>query len=512
MNSVIRIATALAALSSAPAAFSAPDLVGRLVDQVSVEEGRISYSVVVTNQGTSAAVGLNRIKGILIPTIDLAAEPTREGVVLPFSDLQIDLAPGASITQEVSVELPRVIRGRYLLGAIVNSNSAINEGSNNIANNHTEDLIATRTIERDVAIPAVGGTDFYQEIDGDVLPSGRGSIMHVSRTILRGAQNNVRASDVWARFMVANIEAKKLWTAPYGSGVEKQWGTLAWQSERDANGHPIVIDYYTNSNTIDHIPAGRHMFLTLLNSRDLFEEIDTSNNLDLEPLELAAVRLTDNQGGPVSVLNLSVVQGQNLGARTYNLARVFSAAVNVAITSTESVAWMSLPTAEVALSSNARINIDFQTASLEAGEYSTVLKLELVGTATVVEIPVQLTVLATDVAQRAVADVATSLAFTTEQEIRPAANMLVVRNTGSLPLTITLQPLTSWIQTGVTELTIAPGASESISVSVLPHSMRAPSNYTGVLRLHTNTERAQVDVSVSMNITARTTNLPQPTP
>ena len=219
-----------ASLLVSNAAAAAPDLVGRISSDIElISDQRIRFSVTVENIGDSAAVGTNRVKSFLVPVVDLKSAPTLNGVVLPTSDLAINLEAGASIVQVVEVVLPRIPEAEWLVGAVVNSNNAIAESS--IANNHTPDLVTAGFVANDIPAPPVGGTDFYQEIDGAIQFWGSNSISHVSRTILRGAQNGVTPEQVWARFMIADVQARRLWTTPYGSEVEKQWGYLDWNNE-----------------------------------------------------------------------------------------------------------------------------------------------------------------------------------------------------------------------------------------------------------------------------------------
>jgi hypothetical protein len=495
-----------AAMLLSTAAVAAPDLVGRIGSDVEIlSEGKIRFTVTVENIGDAPITGVNRIKSFLIPVADLNSEPTLNGVVLPNSDQDISLAAGQSIVQVVEVDLPRVPMGEWLVGAVVNSNSAIVESS--IANNHTPDLVAAGSIVNDIPVPAVGGTDFYQEIDGGIQFWGGSSISHLSRTILRGEQNGVTPEQVWARFMIADVANRKLWTTPYGSEVEKQWGSLAWQNEFDVNANPIVIDYYGNSNDITGIPPGEYQFLTLLNSRDLFEEIDTSNNLDLAPLSLPTLRIIDSVQAPVEAVFVSMEQGQAVLTWSATLSRPWSETASVFASSPADAPWLSVVNSNITVNESGQMILSFDASGLQPGSYQTTMTLLVTdssGESRTVNLPVDLTVRSAEFSPQL--GETSALNFVTIQEHAPESQILTLTNSGSAPLRVHLQAFNPWIKTSVKTAVIEAGASLDVEVSVAPYAMRAPSTYSGIIRVSSSDAVVTRDVTVNLTINRPETN------
>ncbi len=241
--------------------------------------GKLTYTALIKNLDTDAFNGDVRIKAILIPSNDdSSGRVQQKGVVLPSKDVRISLQAGASQVISVSEALPKVPSDNYLLGAIVNSNRAVEES--NIDNDLSADLLAVGRVSNNVAGPETQAHDCYSDTENFQVDNTVSGATHSWRLFCRGSAENL---GLFALFMIADLKAKKLYMSDYEKGV----GWINMGTDVDAQGRDVPYDVYWQSPTYKDLKAGKYYLLSLVNARDALREVDHSNNLDLRKFEIS---------------------------------------------------------------------------------------------------------------------------------------------------------------------------------------------------------------------------------
>lgn len=258
----------------------------------------IQFQIKVNNTGSTDYTGPIHVKPFLFAT-DLANADgkTQMGAVLDtmvVSNASI-LSKGSQVLN-YSSNLPLLRSAGYELAAFINNDQSIPE-SNTL--DDITDMVDLPGLQVTVAPPNGNEKfDITGLFDGD-LSLDLGGVVDQVRTVLHGPQDSFEAPQLWARFMLADLTSKHIFTAPYieygdnhhdtclnQPNVDKNWFAISYTSELDADGNAISVDYYNQAPCFEDTPPGEYTFIELLNSRDQVLESNIHNDLNARPITI----------------------------------------------------------------------------------------------------------------------------------------------------------------------------------------------------------------------------------
>lgn len=300
-----------------PAPAATADLLVSFSGPATVSAGKISFSLTLKNAGAAmTGEAPVKTKAMLFPKADYATKIVGKGLVLETIDTTLNLASGQETTVTVERLLPNIPKGSYFLGATTNTSASaftdpdeddVNTQPANAAphlvelydaqlNNVTVHMLDLGELE--VLVPDAGPKgkyDICHEVQNGAIRFDAGTASHSSRNILRvlDGEDKLPPKADWrksisARFLFADVEAGTLTMGAYTKGsIDKVWTGISWQSEKDAEGHDIYVDYYDNAPSIAHLLPGKYVLGVLSNVNDEFKlDAMPENNLDLTFMNL----------------------------------------------------------------------------------------------------------------------------------------------------------------------------------------------------------------------------------
>jgi len=414
--------------------------------------------------------------------------PAKDGVVLKIKNYAIDLRPGNQVTKSYQELLPNTPRDDYLLAVVLDSNDRFHELNEK---NNVTDFVSAGNIRRSVS-PRTGGFDLYSEIQGDAVAMDNG-VAHTLRTILQ--RSRVRegvdpfpypSENLWARFMLADPQpGGHVYTLNYDDEKEeKRFFSLAWAEEENSLGRPIYVDSYYQTPYFHGVPVGDYQFLTLLDSHDLFNERDESNNLDSHPFGVPVLELTDF---PRTWFAVSAQQ-PHAGVRTVSFRNLHSGPVNwKAEIPTAAKRWLTVqePSSGVLQAGEtAQVNLSLASGSLPVGRYDTKLSLSVQEFRNgVQQVPVSLFVHEDTVPVAVVSP--QKLSFQMREHVHPPVQTFRISNTGTKDLYFQLQSCEEWISVSPLSRRVQPGSFMDIRVIVHPEELH-PGMHDGDIMLQTS--------------------------
>jgi hypothetical protein len=298
------ISVAVLVLFCVPA-FADYDFNGSIVLPVTVSAGAngtktIAFKIKVNNSGTTTYSGPLHIKPFLLAT-DLkgANGQTQQGAVLDtFVGNNITVPAQGSVTVDYSSTLPFLRLANYELAAFINNDQTIVE--TNTLDDIT-DMVDVNSLSVTGSAVHPGGFDLTGAFDGDITLE-LGGAADLLRTIVLGPENAFPAESLWARFMLADMKTKHIFTAPYinygDSGhatclnqpnTDKNWFAISYHPEMDTDGNTVYVDYYNQAPCFEDTPPGDYVFVELLNSRDLVQEFDIHNDINAQTLSIQPI-------------------------------------------------------------------------------------------------------------------------------------------------------------------------------------------------------------------------------
>lgn len=466
------------------------DLKGRITGSVNVSNSQASFSFEVENAGSLASQGTLRVKPFLLPTVAKRGA-TERGVVLPFANFQIDLAAGRTTTLNYSAELPNVPAGTYLMALILNSNAALNESD--IVNNIT-DLVEVGRVSNSATPRGTANVNVYTELQGELnLYSGGAS--HSLRAIAANERPSFSPSQLWGRFLMANLSTRKVYTLPYNSSnTEKQWGSFAISEELGTDGRPVFIDYYSQAPIYENVPPGEYLYMTLINSHDLVEEKDTSDNLEYRAITLNPFRVI---GVETVVLN-----SQNSLSYDLQINKLYQRNTEWSVQIPSNASWLSVGRTDGTLdgsSSTANINVRAAQGTLTTGTYRTEMTLtSRAFPGATVRVPVVFSVHGNNAPRFNISS--TRLDYSCRQGTNPASQTLTIRNTGNAPLIFKAFANLIWMKLSVSEGEIAPGSSMDVTVAIDSAGLRIDNDFSGTIQFYNNADNSPASVSTNLSI------------
>lgn len=468
-------------------------------------ETRLRFEVVVQNIGTAAVTSALRIKPFIIPNENHPFHSNNaNGMVLPtlISNVSINPAGFAAITYEGLLPVDRA--ASYLLSVVINPDHSIVESTQ--LDNATDLVSIGRLNPTTYSVPT--GFDIYTEVPNG-LDFRYGGVSHSLRTIMRGngwPNSTSPDEDLWARFMLADLQTKKVYTLPYTSdirAVDKQWYAIAWHNEFEKNGSPIVVDYYSQSPTLQHVPPGEYKFLLLMNTRDKVAENNPYNNLESRPMSLKALSLyAQNSYGSRPLEQIWLVQKASDTA-----APTFTGELWTAYNNSSNFSFSGMPDWLLATPSTGNIGGNGTSASVTftsnfargtAAARSTTVGLVSDRFATPAQIPVKL------FSWGATAPIltlsATSLQFNSTQTVYPAAQTVTVSNTGTAPMEWAIANSSNWVAVSPSAGTLAPGQSQVVTVAVHPQVLSPWGNSEARLTVLSSAQNNHPELVVNLNL------------
>ncbi len=503
-----------ASLGAPALAAASANLTGELLEaSVAPIEGGltgISFKAAIRNSGDQTASGQLRIKPFLV-----AKDKERGAVVLPNLDTEIRLAPGAQTEVEYRQPLPLLESGDWYLSAVINPNWNISEEGPRAKFDNTPDLIRVGSFAVTRAAP-IGDAeyDLYPRVV-DTNTFEWGTISHNLRAIVRGRAGTFAfdSEDLRALFGVISFETGKVTLLDYNQSddpeqPEKEWYAISWQSEKDADGNDIAVDYYFNNIIFSHIQPGKYRFFTLLNTHDLLPEANVFDNIETSNLDLTLAELPQND-----VIYVATTAG-TATEKPVSLRNLYSGSLSctpsLSLRGVEMAS--SLSTLEVADRTDFRV----QLPALSAGVYEGTLALNSELTTDSYyepsysynerkQVAVKYWVFdgAAPVLQRSKSHIALSA----HQGRDSDTETVVFSNTGGADLEFRIKSTKPWLVAQPNQGTIPPGGSITIEVKALSTANLGDRYHSGDaegrLLIQANTLQAQEGEPIYVNLQTR---------
>jgi hypothetical protein len=411
-----------------------------------------------------------------------------DGIVLETSDLTAELRSGRVVSTSITSRLPPLSSSplEYLAAVILDSTMVLTEADE--LNNVTQ-LLPIGEVHAE-GRPFSTGYDLYTEIRGEVTSGDLGA-EHSLRTIRRGTMD-YPSELLFARYMAADTENRRVYTLPYDMvHVEKQFYALAWNSEVDWAGNPIGVDYYWQAPSYRHVPNGNYTFLTLIDSHDLIDEVNESNNLDvhpftLSPLELVAYPNTwfvTTEGGPAPP------------SATVRIRNPEFTALGYSVSFPPGTSWLRVmpSTGTVGFGATVPLTVTVDPTGLIPGAYRAYMAIASPGyEAFPIVIPVYFFVHG-DTAPTIAAS-PSSLSFEAGIDVHPPSQDITIVNDGDAPLEFEIKQTVevlaatvdpAWLSVAPTDGVVPAGGSRVLRV--LPHPDGLPrGTYRGTVNIHSN--------------------------
>lgn len=292
---------------------AAPDITVAFSGAAQVEGGKIRFALALTNVGGAMTAELPiKSKAMLFPKANYEMKLVGTGIVLETVATSAMLGEGETTIVNVEQTLPNVPKGSYYLGATTNTEQSafktvVPEGTvvaphlvetyDAQMNNVTEKLADLGELENVVVLTEPKGKyDLGHEVQNAAISLDAGTAQHSSRNILRmmiAGEDKIPEKKEWqdtisARFLFADLENGTLAMGAYHkSAIDKVWFGISWNKEKDAAGHNIVVDYYSNAPIIKKLKPGKYLLGVLMNVNDAFKlDAYPENNLDLTYMAL----------------------------------------------------------------------------------------------------------------------------------------------------------------------------------------------------------------------------------
>lgn len=473
---------ALATFFSAALAVAQPDFRPASVSDASVSNGELRFSVLVENAGSTAYRGPLKVRPLLLPP--QARRPgfvNDRGVMVTARAVTVDLPPQSSTVVAFRGELPRVPDREYLLGVIVNSDRAVDEGSEAaLANNLYPGLLPLGRVSSSGHDPLAAGADYYSDtFDNEFV---RGGASHLWRLFKRG---NPGAEGLRSLFLIADFGQHKIYDSSYEKGVH--WADSGF--DYDARGREVHYDIYSQAPEYESVPAGNLALLTLIDHTDATGEPVQSNNLDIRRFRAGHLTLAEPEAW------CATVAGGSASTSIATLSTQYEAAANWSFSSPVP-AWLTPSSTSGTLSGGQTENTLTLTCNpqgLAPGEYHEHIDIASA------EYPAETQSLHLHFFVAPTADAAISVpAEVNVVGIRgqeAPVTTFSLRNPGTTPLRYRLSSANPWItfqsnRTG----TIAAGGNVVVPLAVESQTLEADA--TGVIRVQTNRPGPEAEIPV----------------
>ncbi len=242
--------------------------------------GAIAVDARVTADVRSADFNNVRFRAFLVPE-----QPNRDGrrnmkgIALPGVSKNLSF-PGSARTYPVQLEfqLPRVPRGDYLLGVVINSTGEF--GETDRMNNVSENLVSLYAFSNPGPDPADDPNDLFLDTTG--LAPRNGIAYHAWRLFYHSAPTV--EYDLWANFFFIDLTRRKA----FDGGYEKRVHLVNMGNDLDPKGERLNFDRYYNNPTFERLPSGNYYLMSWINHRETFNE-NGANNIDLEAFSASKV-------------------------------------------------------------------------------------------------------------------------------------------------------------------------------------------------------------------------------
>lgn len=289
-----------------PLVHAAYDFNGAIIDPVKVTllpsgYKSIQFQIKINNTGDEEFSGQLRVKPFLLADdCNRTSSLLQKGASLDTLVTAPIVIPAnsGSITLNYEATLPLMRGTSYQVAAFINNDQGIVE--TNTMDNVTN-MVSAGRIQVTSAPAEAGPIDLTSQYSGNLVPT-RGGVKDLLRTIASGTNTSFPSKNLWARFMLADMKSKKIYTAPYVNygtsthttclnrpNTDKNWFAISYAREFDMNGNEVFVDYYNQSPCFEDYAPGEYAFITLLNTRDLVPESDTHNNLNSQPLWITPI-------------------------------------------------------------------------------------------------------------------------------------------------------------------------------------------------------------------------------
>ena len=496
-------------LGLAPSLLAAPDLTISLsgVPTVSTQgqDKIINFTVNYTNLGDAINTTVRSKAFLIDQNHDYVNVPGLKGIVLPPFDEVLNLAANETSSRQIHLVLPTVAAANYILGAVTDTQSILNEPFDKAMNNTAPDMLSVGQISNTVAETRdlVQAVDIYHEVHTRFdLRNGRAS--HRSRMVFRGNRDSVSWSNsIYARFLAVDVPGKKLYMSAYNQGtIDKFWSGISWNNEFDKQGRPIYVDYYTNQPLISHLKPGKYLMGPLMNVRDVLPEAFPENNLDLTAFNLNAPVIYSNPEIWLVADNVAQLPTQTLSF----MSPVDLSAGQRSYFTSGLPTWLSMTANTGILTSSSSVinSVLTPVGNPAQGEYSATLRMsEVDANAPATLVPVHLFVNGTGHAGLSLSS--TSVSFTSQQGIDPEPTTITITNTGTETLKFSLSQQEMWLFLSPSAGQVAPGASVAVQVRAIQYGLR-PSSFNSAVTVYSNASNTPTNVSVGYSITTRTTH------
>ncbi len=456
----------------------------------------LEIPIKVNNIGEDGYEGKLRIKGYLLPSRAYpATSELNSGMVLGYTDLTVSLSKNESHETSIRYLLPTIRKEKYLIGFIVNSNSAVPSEKNEL--NNLSDLVEVGEVE--VESSRKTGIDLYTEVAGSFLLYD-GIIQHIFRTILKGPKtvfpsHQYSAKLLWARFFAVDLETKKAFTLNYSKQkMDKNWGSIQYSTEKDSKGEMIFVDYYTQKPSIDTLPPANYQFVALTNLRDLIPEDVITNNLEAKPFAVRPIMVDQKE-----VRLVRAFSGPDELTATVLINNPYSKSVHWTATIDPTTPWLTAPITSGDLKSAPKYFTVMATAkNLPAGKHRGKIEFQCE------EYPnekVILPVLLTRQSQTApIIGVNQGLIELESKAGRPVKfENLIVSNNGTAVLEWAATPSSEWLTINSTAGQIGPKANSVLAVSAAPRGLR-PGTYSAKISIASDAQSAPTIVNVNLRV------------
>jgi len=297
-------------LLSSTYAMAAVDLAGVHVRKAKISHinksdfQNIQFSLDIKNNGSSNFSGSFTIKPLLV-AYDAALVNSHKQNSATLDNLTVNnltIPAGESRRISYSSILPLLRKAEYGVTVFIDTRDDVSESDE--LNNMTS-LSDLGTLEVLRAPEVSNEFNIISAVGGDLTPT-LGGVSETLRTIIYGDYNYFPGeggddSDLWARFLLIDLNSKQVFTAPYiryggmpvntcrGYEVDKQWFAIAYSDEYDLGGNPIYVDYYHQAPCFEDLQPGNYLYATLINSRDYIRESNPYDNLSVLPLRIDSI-------------------------------------------------------------------------------------------------------------------------------------------------------------------------------------------------------------------------------
>lgn len=485
-------------------------------------KGHVPFEI--TNAGVCPASDTILIKPFMLARGDAEAGGHHAAAavssVLPTQELLVELEPGESRVYDWSGEMPRIDRHDWKLSVLIDARNELREEDerNNVARLTP---VGWLEVTRSHIVDEVG-LDFYTDISGQ-LSRQNGGVAHSLELISRPypSAGAVPSPNVWARFMLADLDGGEIYSLVYTSGfvcmadswcpapllcnedaqvctpdgtgtgeiVEKQWYALVWGMYMDELGRAIGIDYYwqapkfINADGTPFVPPGEYQFLTFIDTHDLVDEFDEANNIDAVPFDLSILEV-------VGTPNTWFVKTATNPAPTryVEVRNVSGAAITYNVSVPADAPWLSISPSSGTLANDASVALPFQVdaTGLAVGEYQTEVTISAAGfEAHALHVPVRFFVYDAASGTPLITVTPTSLETSAPVGFHPAPLSFTISDPGVLGLEWEAWTTVEWISIAPPSGAGPPGYSETVNLFIHPEGM-APGTYTGLVHIFHN--------------------------